>query len=223
MPKIEIACFNLESALIAQDNGADRIELCDGIEFGGITPNVPMVAAALQQLRIDFYVMIRPRGGNFCYSQTELTEMKASIELFKQMGVKGFVFGILTTENELNIDLNKALINIAQPYPCTLHRAFDNTPDIFKTLNDAIQCGFKTILCSGGTSNASDGRYNLQTLVKLADNKITIMPGGGLRSGNLKEIINITQANFYHSSAITESGTYCANAQEVQDLKMLVS
>ncbi len=215
--QLEIACFNLQSAIIAQESGADRVELCDGITLGGITPNSEMVAKARQGLTIDLNVMIRPRGGNFVYSDAEFEQMKSEIVAFKKYNVNGFVFGILNENNTINIEQNTELVQLTHPFPCTFHRAFDEVLDAFKALEDCIDCGFKTILTSGQAPNVMEGSLQLAELVSKANNRITIMPGGGLRSSNITIVQQQTKANFYHSSAITDGGE-TANAVEVERL-----
>jgi copper homeostasis protein len=216
--KLEIACFNIASALIAQENGADRVELCDGIEVGGITPNAKIVAQVKSKLAIDVMVMIRPRGGNFIYSKEELEQMKYSIEEFKKLNVNGFVFGILKEDNSINKEQNSELVELAKPFPCTFHRAFDEVSAVFQSLEDIIDCGFKTILTSGQAKNATEGVATLAALVSKANNRIIIMPGGGLRASNVQFIKEKTNANWFHSSAITDD-TETANPKEVVDIQ----
>ena len=213
MIQLEIACFNLESAFIAEQNGADRVELCCGIEVGGTTPTIEMVLQA-KKISIDLFVMIRPRGGNFVYTDVEFNQMKTEIETFKKLHVDGFVFGILNEDKTINIAQNTELIDIAKPFPCTFHRAFDEVSDGFKALEDIIDCGFQTILTSGQKPNVVEGISQLAALVQKADNRITIMPGGGLRSSNIEEIQQKTKAVFFHSSAITD-GSETAVAEEI--------
>ena len=216
--KLEIACFNLQSALIAQKSGADRIELCGGIAVGGITPNLEIVQQARQLISIDLNVMIRPRGGNFVYTNEEFAQMKSEILAFKKNNIDGFVFGILNEDNSINVPQNAELITLAYPIPCTFHRAFDEVSDYEQSLEDIINCGFQTILTSGQKSNVVDGMEQLSKLVSKADNRIIIMPGGGLRSTNIQIVQQKTNANFYHSSAITD-GSDIANSQEIFNLK----
>ena len=216
--KLEIACFNLESALIAQENGADRIELCNGIKVGGTTPTVAIIENAKQNVSVDLYVMIRPRGGNFVYSDEEFQLMKQDILKIKTSGVTGFVFGILTNNNTIDIEKNKELIDLAEPIPCTFHRAFDAVENYNKALENVIECGFSTVLTSGTFSNVMEGKNVLRELVIQAKERITIMPGGGLRSTNISELDELVNANFYHSSAIID-GSEIANSEEIIQLK----
>lgn len=218
MAKLEIACFNLQSAFIAQANGADRVELCDGLEVGGTTSSIKMVVEARKELTLDLYVMIRPRGGNFVYSEEEFKQMKSDILTLKELKVDGFVFGILNKDKSVNLEQNKILVDLAKPFPCTFHRAFDEVEDAFQSLEEIIQCGFQTILTSGQQPNVVQGMQRLTDLVENANNRIVIMPGGGLRSSNSEEIQQKTKAVFYHSSAISDE-TGMANAAEIITLK----
>jgi copper homeostasis protein len=216
--KIEIACFNLESATLAQKAAADRVELCANVSVGGTTPSIEIIQQAREHLTIDIYVMIRPRGGNFVYSEAEFQQMKSDIENIKQLGVNGFVFGILNEDKTINIEQNKALVELAKPFPCSYHRAFDAVSNYEQALEDVIACGFSTLLTSGTFSNVTEGKEVLKKLVEQAKNRLEIMPGGGLRSTNISELNQIVNANWYHSSAITD-GTEIANSEEIVRLK----
>jgi copper homeostasis protein len=216
--KIEIACFNLESALIAQNAGADRVELCANMLVGGTTPTIEIIQQAREHLTIDLYVMIRPRGGNFVYSEAEFEQMKSEIETIKKLAVNGFVFGILNEDKTINIKQNKDLVELAKPFSSTFHRAFDEVLDYEKALEDVISCGFSTILTSGTFPNVMEGKEVLKQLVIQGNNRIEIMPGGGLRSINISALNEMVNANWYHSSAITD-GSEIANPEEIIQLK----
>ncbi|NPA10500.1 MAG: copper homeostasis protein CutC [Chlorobi bacterium] len=218
MSKIEIACFNPESAIIAFENGADRIELCDGLSEGGTTPDFETVKKLREKINIPIFVMIRPRGGNFTYSDDEFEQMKSDLIQLKSLNVDGFVFGILDENDEVNIEQNKILVELAKPYPCTFHRAFDRAKDLEKSLEKVIECGFTIILTSGQKPNVSEGKENLRKLVALSNGRIEILVGGGLRSSNIQEIREFTKAGYFHSSAITDGGAF-ANAEEIIALK----
>ena len=202
--QLEIACFTADAALIAQQNGANRVELCDVMKVGGISPTIEIVKQVRANASIDLYVMIRPRGGNFVYSDAEFLQMKTTILAFKELQVDGFVFGILNENNQIDIGKNKELVELAHPLPCTFHRAFDEVSDVFQSLEDVIDCGFTTLLTSGQAQNVVDGITVLSELVQKANSRIMIMPGGGLRSTNIEFIMKKTNALFYHSSAITD-------------------
>ena len=218
MKKIEIACFNLDSAIIAQNTGADRVELCADMLVGGTTPTIEIIKQAREHLNIDLYIMIRPRGGNFVYSDSEFEQMKSEIEAIKKLGVNGFVFGILKDDNTINIEQNLELVELAKSFPCTFHRAFDEILDYEKALENVISCGFSTLLTSGTFPNVMEGKYVLKQLVIQANNRIEIMPGGGLRSTNVLELNEMVNTNWYHSSAITD-GSEIASPEEIVQLK----
>ena len=218
MSKLEIACFNLKSAIIAQENGADRVELCAEMKEGGTTPDFEITKQARKELTIDLNVMIRPRGGDFVYTNAEFEQMKAEILAFKKLNVDGFVFGILDKDGNFDKEQNMELVALANPIPCTFHRAFDVVNNVFQSLESVIECGFKTILTSGQKEKVVEGITVLTELVKKANNRIIIMPGGGLRSTNIGLLKEKTKASFYHSSAIVDKGE-TANGDEVKALK----
>ncbi|MDQ0780837.1 copper homeostasis protein CutC [Chryseobacterium sp. W4I1] len=218
MSKIEIACFNPESAMIAFENGADRIELCDGLNEGGTTPDFETTKKLRAKINIPIFVMIRPRGGDFTYSEAEFEHMEKDLIRLKSLNVDGFVFGILDENNQVNVEHNTILVEMAYPLPCTFHRAFDRAKGLEDSLEKVIDCGFKTILTSGQKPNVSEGKENLKKLVKLADGRLEILVGGGLRSTNIEEIREYTNAGYFHSSAITDGGAL-ASADEIIALK----
>jgi copper homeostasis protein len=213
--QLEIACFNYESAIIAQESGADRIELCENMQLGGTTPNYILALKVRENITIKMHVIIRPRGGDFVYTDEEFTEMKQDIKQFKKLGVDGFVFGILNSDGRVNKKQNQELVNLASPLSCTFHRAFDVVNAIEQGLEDVIACGFSTILTSGRGKNVEEGIDDLEMIQKLAKDRIEIMPGGGLRSSNIKLLQDKLEPTFYHSSAITDNSE-TANPQEIK-------
>lgn len=222
MAKIEIASFNKVSASIAQEAGADRVELCAGMEVGGTTPLLEDIAAVRKAIQIDLNVMVRPRGGDFVYSEDEFRQMKADLCTIKELGVDGFVFGILNADNTIDIPRNSELVELAAPLPCTFHRAFDDVTNIEAALEDVISCGFKTILTSGCEPNVIAGLANLKHMVQIAQGRLVVMPGGGLRSTNVEEVLRETGTSYFHSSAITDDSD-TAVAAEVRALKKKIS
>jgi copper homeostasis protein len=214
---LEIACFNITSAIIAQQAGANRIEFCADMNVGGITPKLEDFILLKSKIHIPIFVMIRPRGGNFIYSNKEFEQMKNDILQFKNAGADGFVFGILTENKEVDFIQNKALVELANPLPCTFHRAFDEINNQMEALDIIIECGFKTILTSGNANNAMDGLASLQAIALKANNKICIMPGGGVRAINIEMLKENIHTNWFHSSAVLQNET--ANMDEVFMLK----
>ncbi len=220
MKKLEIAAFNLGSALIAQQNGASRIELCKNMELGGTTPEADALALAKMQLHIDVYAMVRPRAGNFVYSDAEFNQMLQTVLAFKELGADGLVFGILTPDNKIDEERNKILVAAAAPLPCTFHRAFDFCVDWRAALETLIDCGFDTVLSSGLAENVMEGKQNLQRMIGAAQGRIKIMPGGGLRASNLQTIMEATGAAYFHSSAVLSGDT--ADGNEIQQMIALL-
>lgn len=216
--QLEIACFNYQSALIAEESGADRIELCENMQLGGTTPNAVLAVRVREKLSIKMHVIIRPRGGNFVYTDEEFVDMKQDIKHLKKLSVDGFVFGILNPDGSVNKKQNQELVNLASPLSCTFHRAFDSVNSIEQALEDVIDCGFQTILTSGHATSVEEGIDDLEMIQKLAKDRIEIMPGGGLRSSNIKLLQEKLEPTFYHSSAITDNSE-TANPEEIKELR----
>ena len=219
---LEIACFEITSAEIACESMADRIEFCDDFEKGGTTPDFYEFMHLKRHYQTPVYVMIRPKGGPFFYSDTEFIEMKNSIITFKEGGANGFVFGILTSNNEIDEARNKELIELAGETPCTFHRAFDRTADLEKSIQTLIKLGFKTVLTSGGKKSAMEGKEALKSLVQNYSDKIEILIGGGVRSENIAELKKFTGGTSFHSSAILKYDTFVTD-DEIKKLKKLCS
>lgn len=213
---LEIACFNLSSCLIAQKAGANRIELCENYKAGGITPAETLIIEARQQLQIDLFVMIRPREGNFIYSDPEFEQMKKQLLFCKEQKCDGIVFGILTKENKVDIKRCKELVQLAKPIQCTFHRAFDDIENSEQGLEDIIECGFSRILTSGKQKTATEGFSLITNLMEKAKNRIIIMPGGGIRSSNISQLKKTGATEFHSAAILNESET--ADGSEVKKL-----
>jgi copper homeostasis protein len=198
---IEIVVFNIESSIQAQLGGADRIELCDNPAEGGTTPSVGVIEQAKKNLSIEVYVMIRPRGGDFCYSDHEFAAMQRDIEICKELKVEGVVFGILTSDGKIDRERNKRLIDMARPMKVTCHRAFDMTNDPLEALEDCIAVGFDRILTSGQQPHAVKGIDRIAQLIKISNERIIIMPGSGVTEETVGEIVSKTGAKEIHFSA----------------------
>lgn len=216
--KLEVACFNLESVAVAAQSKADRVEFCDELNEGGTTPSKEATLKARAVFPKELLVMIRPRGGDFNYSETEFEAMKNSILELKNTGIDGFVFGILTQDKTIDVTRNSELVALASPLPCSFHRAIDHTNDYFEAIKTCIEIGFKTILTSGHESKIDIGSAAVQEAVLRFGNQIQIMPGGGLRSSNALKIKEITKATYFHTSGITDA-TEIANLAEINALK----
>lgn len=220
MTKLEVACFNEESALLAANEGADRIELCENYALGGITPQIETLQKIKKLSHVPVYTMIRPRGGDFHYSEKEFEVMKSHLLQLKEAGADGFVFGLLTADNKVDIAKNSELVNLAAGLPCTFHRAFDRIADKTKALDEVVSCGFKTILTSGGEHPAMEGLGVLKDLKKQAGNQLTILVGGGVRSHNAKVLKE--SFDFVHSACI-QPGTEKIDLEELRTLKKVLA
>ena len=215
---LEIACFEITSAETALRSVADRIEFCSGHEFGGLTPLLEEFRYLNSVYQKPIYVMIRPKGGSFLYSELEFDQMKRDVLDFKNAGADGFVFGMLTSGNQIDIPRNKILIDLAGEVPCTFHRAIDRTENLDESIEKLINLGFRNVLTSGGKNSAVEGKENLKNLVEKYSHKINILVGGGVRSQNISGLRDYTGATHFHSSAIPDYEIY-ANDDEIKRLK----
>lgn len=199
---IEICANSAQSCVEAEIGGASRVELCAGIPEGGTTPSYGEIrtAKALTKL-IDINVIIRPRGGDFLYTSAEIQSMLYDIELCKSLDVHGVVFGCLTKEGDMDVELMRKLIDVAKPLSVTCHRAFDVCRDPFRALEQLIDLGCDRILTSGQQSDAVKGIPLIAELVKRAGDRIIIMPGCGVRENNIVQIEAETGAKEFHTSA----------------------
>jgi copper homeostasis protein len=200
---IEVVVYNIESALRAAEGGADRIELCDNPGEGGTTPSFGIIESVRQNVSIDVFVMIRPRGGDFHYSNYEFHAMKRDISQCQKLSVDGVVFGLLTPEGRIDKKRCKELIDRARPLKVTCHRAFDMARDPFEALEDCIEVGFDRILTSGGKLQAIMGAEVIAKLVKKSAGRISIMAGSGVNESVVEDLVARTQVNEIHFSAMT--------------------
>ena len=181
---IEICTTSLSSIINAQDAGANRIELCENYLVGGVTPNIEFFEKSLEVSKIPINILIRPRGGDFIFSNVEFDRMFESIQKFKNYKISGFVIGFLDNKNQLNNTLLSEFRSATDGYELTFHRAFDYLFDQRESLELLIENKFDRILCSGSKIDAEKGLNNLNYLNSLALDKITIMPGGGINTMN---------------------------------------
>lgn len=198
---LEIAVSNIQAAIAAQNAGADRIELCDNLREGGTTPAYGYLLQARKLLHIPVYPIIRPRGGDFLYSEAEYAIMKEEVLCCKQLGFEGVVLGLLNTDGTIDKKRTARLVEMAYPMGVTFHRAFDRANDAFLALEAVIDTGCERILTSGQVPDAPLGAGLIKQLVEQADERIIIMPGSGVRAANLEALIQQTGATEYHSSA----------------------
>eukprot|EP01126_Amoeba_proteus_P014658 TRINITY_DN16484_c0_g1_i1.p1 TRINITY_DN16484_c0_g1~~TRINITY_DN16484_c0_g1_i1.p1 ORF type:complete len:231 (-),score=54.73 TRINITY_DN16484_c0_g1_i1:42-734(-) len=219
---LEICCPTVESAVIAQECGVDRIELCSDLSCGGITPSKEEISEARRELQIPVHVLVRCRAGNFVYTESEVQEMIQQIEFCKSQKVNGVVIGALTSENGIDTHVMRKLVSSAKPMHITFHRAFDEVEDPLKALNKLFELDVNQILTSGQQSNAVEGVEYLKRFVELSKGRLTILAGGGIRSNNLLEIIEKCGVSAVHTSARVMEGKDVFRA-EIHKIRALLA
>lgn len=205
MPRVllEICCGSLEDTLEAEAGGADRVELCSCLFFGGLTPSFGTIVEARRRLRIPAIVMIRPRGGGFCYTEPEFAAMVADAEAAMAQGVAGLVFGVLTPDGAVDRARTKRLRDIAGGGDAVFHRAFDVTPDPFRAIDELVDLGITRVLTSGQQDTVPEGLDVIKRLVDHAGDRIQVMPGGGIRPFHFDDVIARTGCRQIHVAAFT--------------------
>ena len=198
---LEVCAFNLQSSIIAEKVGAKRVELCENPADGGTTPSYGTIKQTREKIGISLYPIVRPRAGNYFFDDNEFAIIKQDILLCKELGCDGISTGISKLNGEIDTERLKRMVEWAYPMGVTCHRVFDATPDPVKALEDIITCGCERVLTSGQRAAAPEGIDLLAELVQQADGRITIMPGAGVRSGNIETLISNTGATEYHTSA----------------------
>jgi copper homeostasis protein len=200
---VEVCVDSLESAIAAERGGAKRIELCSSLLEGGITPSAGLIATARQKISIALHVMIRPRGGDFCYTADEFSVMQRDVLMAKQLGAHGVVFGILDLDGKVDIHRTRQLVDLARPLKTTYHRAFDMSVDLGRSLEHVVETGADRILTSGGAPTALEGAAKLQNLVNLAGERVIIMACGGIDDQNVQGIVKQTGVQEIHVGSRT--------------------
>tara|TARA_B100000927_G_scaffold87008_1_gene70162 strand:+ start:696 stop:1310 length:615 start_codon:yes stop_codon:yes gene_type:complete len=195
---IEFCAESYEYAMKAEKAGADRIELCKDLHLEGLTPDYKSAKRTIDTLNIPVFVLIRPRKGDFMYSDEEFELMKQDILKFKEMGCKGIVSGVLNDDNSIDIKRTKKLVELSRPLEFTFHRAFDVVSDPLEEIENLIRLGVNRILTSGQKEKAIDGLVLLEKLKRISNNRILIMPGSGISKNNLKdfELFNEVHGSF---------------------------
>ncbi len=221
---LEICAFNLPAALAAQRAGADRIEFCCGPEEGGITPSAGLIRTAREVLQIPLYPIIRPREGDFLYSEEEFQTMLRDVQYCKETGCDGVVIGMLTADGSVDRPRCAKLVETAYPLGVTFHRAFDRAVNPFEALEVIVGLGCERILTSGQQPAAMEGAELLYQLVREADDRIVIMPGSGVRASNIAELAAKTKAVEFHTTArvATPSAMGFVNSAMQEDLSMVM-
>jgi copper homeostasis protein len=186
---VEIVCCSVEDALATEAGGADRIELCVALSSGGLTPSLGLLLEVKARTSLPVMAMVRPRAGGFVYSEAELAVMERDAELLAAHGADGIVFGILTEAGNIDTDACRRIAGKAPGRQLVFHRAFDSTPDPLVALETLIGLGFTRALTSGQRKTALDGTETLRQLQEKAAERIEILPGGGIRAHNVREVL----------------------------------
>lgn len=200
---VEICVDSLESAIAAERGGAKRVELCSDLLEGGITPSAGLIATARKKISIALHVMIRPRGGDFFYSDDEFDVMRRDVLMAKQLGADGVVFGLLDTDANLDVQRTRQLVDLARPLQTTYHRAFDMSADLGRSLEQVVEVGADRILTSGGAQTAVEGSAMLRSLVDRANGRVVIMAGGGIDDQNVQLVLEKTGVREIHAGLRT--------------------
>lgn len=194
----EVSLDSVESAIAAQRGGAARVELCANLPEGGTTPSAGMIATVRKEIRIGLHVMIRPRGGDFCYSALEFEMMKRDILMAKQLRADGIALGILCADGTVDVNRTRELVEVARPLSVTFHRAFDMTLNLRRALEQIIESGAARVLTSGGEPSAEKALDAIQSLVHAARNRIRVVVCGGVREHNIRRILDATGVHEVH-------------------------
>jgi len=193
------ACVDaIDAALEAERGGASRIELCGELLQGGVTPSAGLIAAVWDKIDIPLFVLVRPRTGDFLYTDDELDVMRRDIEQAKSLGVDGVAIGALTADGDVDVERMRSLIELARPMSITFHRAFDFTRDRDAALEALLALGVDRVLTSGGAATAAEGAHAIATLVRTVGDRITVMAGGSITPENVGELVAATGVNEVH-------------------------
>jgi copper homeostasis protein len=196
---LEIAVASVERARAAERGGAHRLELCANLEVGGLTPKIELIRGVRSTVKLPIHVLVRSRAGNFVYNPAEFARMKEEIKAIRGENVQGIVTGVLLPDGSVDTQRTGELVALASPMQVTFHRAFDETNDLAAALEDIVLIGAHRVLTSGGAADAQTGASILRSLIQRADNRIIILPGGGLHPGNIAEVARATGASELHT------------------------
>lgn len=218
--EIEICCGSIQSAANAKAGGAVRVELCQGLVEGGTTPSPATTQYAVRELGLKVFVLVRPRGGDFCYNELEVKTMEEDVAFCKEAGASGIVVGFLHPDGSIDTELTRRFVELSAPLPVTFHRAFDECADPLNALEQIIECGCARILTSGCKPTAIEGAEMLQQLVKQADGRITILAGSGVTPENAVALREKTGVKEIHGSCkkTRPDGAWETDAEEVRKL-----
>ena len=196
----ELCAETLQACLAAKEGGADRIELCSALSEDGLTPSHGLIRAAVERSGLPVHVLLRPRSGDFFYSDEEFAIMQADLLHARSLGAKGFALGVLLADATVDIERTRKLAELASPLEVTFHRAFDLVPSLDQGLEDIVTAGCGRVLTSGGERDVVAGATKLTSLVEQAGNRIDVAAGGGLRIANAASVAHATGAGHFHGS-----------------------
>jgi copper homeostasis protein len=208
---LEICCGSIDDAIQAEKGGADRVELCSALFLGGLTPSIGTTMEAKKRLKIPVIVMVRPRGGGFCYTEAEMATMERDVEAAIDRGADGVVFGVLEAEGKIDVRRTKRMRQLIGKRQAVFHRAFDVTPDPFEALERLVDLGITRILTSGQKGSVPEGGELIAELIERAGKRIEILPGGGIRPFNVREVVDKTGCRQVHLTAwstVLDSSTH---------------
>ncbi len=218
------ACVEtVEQAVAAEKGGARRIELCTDLKIGGVTPNSETIIQTRRRLHIPIHLLVRPRGGDFCYSDSEFEEIKRDILAAKETGIEGVVIGVLKRDGAVDSARTRELVELARPMNVTFHRAFDETPDPIEALEAIIDVGCDRLLTSGHKPSAEEGAGLIGELISKRGRSISIMPGGGVNERNALRILRETGAAEIHGSLGGSRYTTEEYAERVRSFVRLIN
>lgn len=215
---LEVCAFNIQSCIIAELTGAKRVELCDNPKEGGTTPSYGTIQRVKERVNIAVYPIIRPRAGDFLYNEDEFAIMRKDIDLCKQLGCEGISTGVQLEDGSIDTERMKRLVEWAYPMGVTCHKVFDITPNPYQALEQLIECGCERILTSGTAATALAGKEVLAKLIEQAAERISIMPGGGVRAANIKELMRTGATEFHTSARVKVPPIASANSEGLGNL-----
>jgi len=195
---LEICLESIDSVIASERGGAQRVELCANLLEGGTTPSAGTLRAARERSSIAINVMVRPRGGDFLYTETEFASMQHDVRMAKDLGADGIVLGLLRADGTVDVDRTRQLVELAAPLPVTFHRAIDVSRDLLEALEAVVSTGAARVLTSGGQPSVADGAPMVAKMVEAAGDRIIVMPGCGITPDNVLSILETTGASEVH-------------------------
>jgi copper homeostasis protein len=216
---VEACVDSVSSCIAAERAGARRLELCDALDVGGTTPSAGVIAACKVAVSIPVFVMIRPRGGDFIYSDEERDVMRRDVAIARELGADGIVTGGLHRDNTVDIDLIRMMVETARELPVTFHKAFDATPDLGASLESLVDAGVQRVLTSGGAPTAIEGASALADLVRRAGTRMIVMAGGGVRQNNVRNLVSVSHVQEVHARLVPHFDRIVAAVSPFKEIK----